>query len=185
MKRKGEDVCYFRYRRNGKEVAVKIGAFPTKTAARKEVDRLGLREQANTPVMLDRSVPVTFGRVVGLWLKKELSTQAVTSQKGIRFLPSLPHPTEVAKDSSEWDKAERPAGLALFPARRRGVKGRDGEENQEHDGRYFRIRNVQGACAVQSRTRMASQGDEVGLRASHRAVVRNDADHRRAGKSPA
>jgi integrase len=28
--------------------------------------------------------PVTFGRVVGLWLKKELSMQAVTSQKGIR-----------------------------------------------------------------------------------------------------
>jgi integrase len=84
MKRKREDVWYFRYRAGGKEVAVKIGAFPTKTAARKEVDRLSLREQANTPVRNDGSVTVTSGRLVGLWLKKELSTQAVTSRKGIR-----------------------------------------------------------------------------------------------------
>lgn len=75
---------YFRYRRNGYEVAVKIGIFPTKAAARREVDRLCLREQANAPLTNDKAVPVTFGRLVGLWLKKELSTQAVTSQKGIR-----------------------------------------------------------------------------------------------------
>jgi integrase len=84
MKRKKEDVWYFRYREGGKEVAVKIGAFPTKTAARKEVDRLGLREKANTPIKNNESVPVMFSRVVGLWLKKELSTQAATSQNGIR-----------------------------------------------------------------------------------------------------
>jgi integrase len=84
MKRKGGDVWYFRYRRNGDEVAVKIGAFPAKAAARREVDRLGLREQANATLTNNKSVPVTFGRVVGMWLKKELSTQAVTSQKGIR-----------------------------------------------------------------------------------------------------
>ena len=58
-------------------------SFPTKTAARKEVDRLGLREQANTPVRNDGSVTVTSGRLLGLWLEKELSTQAVTSRKGI------------------------------------------------------------------------------------------------------
>ncbi len=75
---------YFRYRRNGNEVAVRIGAFATKAAARREVDRLGLREQANAPLKSDKAVPVTFGRVVGMWLKKELSTQSVTSQKGIR-----------------------------------------------------------------------------------------------------
>ncbi len=84
MKRKGEDAWYFRFRRDGKEVAIKLGPFPTKAAARKEVDRLGLRQQANTPVILDRGVPVTFGKVAGLWLKKELSTQAFTSQKGIQ-----------------------------------------------------------------------------------------------------
>ena len=84
MKRKGGDVWYFRYRRDGKEVAVKVGSFPTKATARKEVDRLGLREQANTAGKPANSVPVTFGRVVGLWLKKELSTHAVTSQNGIR-----------------------------------------------------------------------------------------------------
>jgi integrase len=84
MRRKGGDVWFFRYRRDGKEVAVKIGSFPTKAAARKEVDRLGLRDQANTAGKPARSVPVTFGRVVGLWLKKELSTHAVTSQNGIR-----------------------------------------------------------------------------------------------------
>ena len=83
IKRKGGDVWYFRYRRNGNEVAVKIGAFPAKAAARREVDRLGLREQANAPLTDDKAVPVTFGRLVGSWLKKELSTQAVTSRKGI------------------------------------------------------------------------------------------------------
>jgi integrase len=84
MKRKEQDVWYFRFRRDGKEVAIKLGTFPTKAAARREVDRLGLREQANAPLTNDKAVPVTFGRVVGMWLKKELSTQAVTSQKGVR-----------------------------------------------------------------------------------------------------
>jgi integrase len=84
MKRKREDVWYFRYRAGGKEVAVKVGAFGTKTAAQKEMDRLCLRQRANTPVKNSDTNPVTFGRVVGLWLKKELSMQAVTSQKGIR-----------------------------------------------------------------------------------------------------
>jgi len=84
MKRKGGDVWYFRYRRDGKEVAVKVGSFPTKAAARKEVDRLGLREQANAVSEFAKSAPVTFGRAVGLWLKKELSTHAATSQNGIR-----------------------------------------------------------------------------------------------------
>jgi hypothetical protein len=48
-------VWYFRYRRNGNEVAVRIGAFPTEAAARREVDRLGLREQANAPLKSDRA----------------------------------------------------------------------------------------------------------------------------------
>jgi hypothetical protein len=48
------------------------------------MDRLCLRDRANTPAKNSESNPVTFGRVVGLWLKKELSMQAVTSQKGIR-----------------------------------------------------------------------------------------------------
>jgi hypothetical protein len=84
MKRKRADVWYFRYRAGGKEVAVKVGIFATKTAARKEMDRLCLRERANAPVKNGESNPITFGRVVGLWLKKELSMQAATSQKGIR-----------------------------------------------------------------------------------------------------
>jgi len=111
MKRKEQDVWYFRFRRDGKEVAIKLGPCPTKAAARREVDRLGLREQANAPLKNDESVPVTFGRVVGLWLKKELYTHAVTSQNGIRsylrqhILPRwrrIPVPEIKPKDLRDW-----------------------------------------------------------------------------------
>ena len=89
-----------------------LGSFATKATARKEVDRLGLREQANAVDTSTENVPVTFGRVVGLWLKKELSTHATTSQSGIRSYPTAARTAEVAEDSGLRNQTTRPARLA-------------------------------------------------------------------------